>query len=613
MPEKKQRRGFTLIELLVVIAIIGILATIATISLTGARSKSRDARRVADIKQIQTALELFFNDNGRYPTANEFASGSLYSTSSGNAVVYMNSIPSAPTPADGNCNANDNAYRYLISGDNSTYRLDFCIGGRTGSVDGGLIAGTPVGIIRLAQGVFVDEALQGIKVVAGEGNKDLKQSLDSDIIVETNSIGVFKYPEGSEKVYFFAEADNSQKIKIGEIESQKIASDLVVTLPEAVLDRGKYGDDSKKLREMLDTEEVVNMARLLNAITDKSKTFALGREINTKKVGALKQYMVEHKSSYMNEKEVIERVPEFEKLGTVGTLPDKTSMVQTLKETLENVNGGKYTPNKNSMAVDGSHTSICDDTVGPCNFSSCGDTITYQGEKYETVSIGKQCWFKQNLNVGTMLKSFDALPSDDKTTEKWCPANKSEDSSQNSTLCSRFGALYSWTEALALPAKCREFDFYCKDDVQCEAKLSECNFTYPRQGICPTGWHIPSKTDFNTLSSYIGSCDFNSNGACKYGYQLKEEGTANWIKNNCGDGKCNTTGFTALPSGFIITSKNMWTNSYGDLGQLMSSALKSSTVFFATKLYGGKEEFVASQGDIKDTGMGVRCVQDTAK
>ena len=53
------KKGFTLIELLVVIAIIGILASVVLASLNSARKKSRDARRVADIKQIQLALELY--------------------------------------------------------------------------------------------------------------------------------------------------------------------------------------------------------------------------------------------------------------------------------------------------------------------------------------------------------------------------------------------------------------------------------------------------------------------------------------------------------------------------------------------------------------------------
>lgn len=63
-------RGFTLIELLVVVAIIGILSSIVLASLNSARKKGRDARRVADIKQLQLALELYYDANTAtgYPT-----------------------------------------------------------------------------------------------------------------------------------------------------------------------------------------------------------------------------------------------------------------------------------------------------------------------------------------------------------------------------------------------------------------------------------------------------------------------------------------------------------------------------------------------------------------
>ena len=61
------KRGFTLIELLVVIAIIGLLSSVVLASLNTARMKSRDARRIADLSQIRTALELYYDTNGYYP------------------------------------------------------------------------------------------------------------------------------------------------------------------------------------------------------------------------------------------------------------------------------------------------------------------------------------------------------------------------------------------------------------------------------------------------------------------------------------------------------------------------------------------------------------------
>nr|AQQ74999.1 hypothetical protein [uncultured bacterium] len=65
----KDATGFTLIELLVVIAIIGILSTVVLASLNSARSKSRDARRLSDLKQFQLALALYYDTNREYPDA----------------------------------------------------------------------------------------------------------------------------------------------------------------------------------------------------------------------------------------------------------------------------------------------------------------------------------------------------------------------------------------------------------------------------------------------------------------------------------------------------------------------------------------------------------------
>jgi prepilin-type N-terminal cleavage/methylation domain-containing protein len=59
--------GFTLIELLVVIAVIGLLATAVMVALNNSRIKARDARRISDIRQLQKALEMYYNQNNAYP------------------------------------------------------------------------------------------------------------------------------------------------------------------------------------------------------------------------------------------------------------------------------------------------------------------------------------------------------------------------------------------------------------------------------------------------------------------------------------------------------------------------------------------------------------------
>lgn len=70
LPQKVFQAGFTLIELLVVISIISLLSSIVLTSVNSARAKARDARRIADLNQIRTALEFYFDANGYYPQSN---------------------------------------------------------------------------------------------------------------------------------------------------------------------------------------------------------------------------------------------------------------------------------------------------------------------------------------------------------------------------------------------------------------------------------------------------------------------------------------------------------------------------------------------------------------
>lgn len=74
----KRKKGFTLIELLVVIAIIGLLASIVAVAVNNVRKKGRDTKRLADIKAIQTALELYNDEVGGYPECTDADSGDNY-------------------------------------------------------------------------------------------------------------------------------------------------------------------------------------------------------------------------------------------------------------------------------------------------------------------------------------------------------------------------------------------------------------------------------------------------------------------------------------------------------------------------------------------------------
>ncbi|MEI6529626.1 MAG: prepilin-type N-terminal cleavage/methylation domain-containing protein [Candidatus Falkowbacteria bacterium] len=139
------KKAFTLIELLVVIAIIGLLSTLSIVALNTARARSRDARRISDIKQTQTALEMYYNDNGQYPST--LTGGANLAT---NSVVYIDIVPKPPIPADHGLCTGTTIYTYnagVFSGStNGTYSLNCCLGNQIGNLSAGLVSATPAGL-----------------------------------------------------------------------------------------------------------------------------------------------------------------------------------------------------------------------------------------------------------------------------------------------------------------------------------------------------------------------------------------------------------------------------------------------------------------------------------
>lgn len=153
---RHRHSGFSLVELMVVIAIIGTLTTIAVAAMGEARRKSRDLKRVADVRQVVISLELYNNDANGYPPAQtpvvlgsgdykSLCSNGFRAACAAGDKYYQGLIPAAPGPVDGNCTEAQNSYTYQAA-NKGEFSISFCLGGAVSDLAAGVHKATPSGI-----------------------------------------------------------------------------------------------------------------------------------------------------------------------------------------------------------------------------------------------------------------------------------------------------------------------------------------------------------------------------------------------------------------------------------------------------------------------------------
>ena len=194
----------------------------------------------------------------------------------------------------------------------------------------------------------------------------------------------------------------------------------------------------------------------------------------------------------------------------------------------------------------------------------CGDALEYQGYDYETVQIGEQCWFAENLRAGN-YRDGGAI-SNLQSSEEWASADQGawvnfENSLENGQA---FGKLYNWLAAMN------------------------------PQGLCPTGWSVPLVEDWQTLEN--ATTDTTPADALMAGQT--------WL----GGGGSNVTGFSALAAGDRDPQGVWW--SLGTYGSWWSSSPSDPPNGWFFWLYDNSSELMMGQ-DGRKSGFSVRCIKDT--
>ena len=202
-----------------------------------------------------------------------------------------------------------------------------------------------------------------------------------------------------------------------------------------------------------------------------------------------------------------------------------------------------------------------------------GSVADIEGNQYKTIQIGEQIWMAENLRTSTYN---DGTPIQLITkNSEWMNTEQTEegaycwyDNNMN-TYSNVYGALYN---------------FYAVETNK----------------LCPVGWHVPSKNEWEILYNYLDSSEISS--------KLKESDTSHWISPN--EGATNASGFTALPGGYRY---GYFDGHFGNLGNhaaWWSNSSHTSTNAWSFQLNSHPEFIGFWVADIKENGFSVRCLKD---
>jgi uncharacterized protein (TIGR02145 family) len=203
------------------------------------------------------------------------------------------------------------------------------------------------------------------------------------------------------------------------------------------------------------------------------------------------------------------------------------------------------------------------------NFVECTDA---DNNNYATVTIGPQIWMAENLNVGVRIDGVQ-VQTNNSTIEKYCY----NDSVNN---CTMYGGLYQWNEMM---------QYVTTEGVQ---------------GICPTGWHIPTDAQWTRLANFLGGEDLA-------GVKMKstgtiEAGTGLWHFPN--PGATNESGFSADPAGFRLYSNGAFGN-IGIQGYWWSSSVATPSYAWSRYLHYFYPE-ISRPNHHRNGGLSVRCLRN---